>query len=966
MTWIVKTSKGQIKGPYTTQEIIKNIEDGFINGEEEIAQYPSGQFQAITKEKLFYEKILEQLELQGSSEVQNSSAKEEDKKHEKKAESSANTSEETVIIPFEKSQFKTKLTKALKPIEKIEAGDPGKKKKLTPEEIRKIKEELKPEVIELQNITQEKIKKNTETLKLPFILFGAVLVVGLMYFFFLEESPENEGTKIRLLSPKKNINQLNAQQIEQRTQQALRLIASDTTENYLAAQNILVDTIENSLNNLKPRMILCEVYKELWNYSYQDTQDMKTVSNLAKSTKSLNKIETSGFFCEAVKLYTESRFKEALNTIDTILSTDYSNFLLYQFKGELLELEKDNLIAESFFQKSRELSGQWIKPVFSQGMINLKLKEFSKASAFFVQALNENPKHKASLFALGILEFYRNQYDKALNYLKSGLENKSKIDKSLESNGLEALSEIYLIKGNKSKALEIANLNLQKNPSKKSAVELCHRLGGCDQSLSSHSKPDEELLFNCQSLLRQKDYLPAQAECKAAFELNNLNSTAALKASEALWNLGQGLEAIDWVNKAIKADPKNVKAYLKKSEFLIQRYDFNESEKTLFQADYLSKGNYEIQKGFAYLAFKKKDWQGTMKLAERALKIYDSDIESIILYSSAARELAKLTIVTNQKDQEKRIKFANEAFNYALKAVELDSTNVEAHVNYAKIISTRQGVDNGIDYLQELINKYPSIYDYRISLGEILMEEDRYKPAADIIDKVLALNESNKKAFMLGGRCYYQLGQIDKAIGYFLKASFLDPSDAEPIFEVARIYLETSRITEAKNQLERVINLNTKFPRAHLFLGRAHLMNGNFVEAEKNAEIEKKNYPGLIDSYLLVGEIKFASKNYSECASEYARATNVGAQPVYVYVRAARCYRLSGQIDMAQGFLDIAAERESGFEDIYKEQGALFEARGDRAAAIRSYCKYLELSPNAKDKDEFLKQIRIIGGDCGD
>jgi hypothetical protein len=42
---------------------------------------------------------------------------------------------------------------------------------------------------------------------------------------------------------------------------------------------------------------------------------------------------------------------------------------------------------------------------------------------------------------------------------------------------------------------------------------------------------------------------------------------------------------------------------------------------------------------------------------------------------------------------------------------------------------------------------------------------------------------------------------------------------------------------------------------------------------------------------------------------------------VYIYVRAARCYRLSGQIDMAQGFLDIAAERESGYEEIYKEQG---------------------------------------------
>jgi tetratricopeptide (TPR) repeat protein len=309
---------------------------------------------------------------------------------------------------------------------------------------------------------------------------------------------------------------------------------------------------------------------------------------------------------------------------------------------------------------------------------------------------------------------------------------------------------------------------------------------------------------------------------------------------------------------------------------------------------------------------------------------------------------------------------AQDAYSFALKAIELDSTNVEAQINYAKVIATRQGVDEGGDYLKELIKKYPKIHEYRIALAEVYIEEERYKQASELLEKVLAMNENNKKAHMLVAKCYNQLGFSDKATGEYLKASYLDPSDAEPIFEVARIQLETSHLNEAKNQFERVIKLNSKFPRAHLFLGRTYLLNGNFIEAEKNAEAEKKLYPNLIDSYLLVGEIKFASKNYSECAAEYAKATNAGSQPVYIYVRAARCYRLSGQIDMAQGFLDIAAERESGYEEIYKEQGALFEARGDRPAAIRSYCKYLELSPNSKDKQEFVRQVQTLGGDCGD
>lgn len=969
ITWIVKNNTGQIKGPYTTVEVLKYISDGFFTGEEQIAKYPGGQWTSITKQPEFYERILETLEEQinpnAIKEKKAEPIQEKKQNSETKSKPNKNSFEETVIIPYGGEKVPTKKTLTV-PDDMSSTTRPDIKKQLSTTEIRQIQRENTNDVIELNNITEESTKDKKDILRWPLFL-GILLIASLvLYFGFFGGDGPVAGERVRLIAPQKSKEGYTEDQVNQKVIQAMLYLASDNVENYLEAQTLLVNIIENSIKNLKARMVLCEVYKELWPFSHQDNQDQKVISYVAKTTRSMNKIDSSGYFCEAVKLYTEGRYSEAMGTVDAIIEKDYANFLLYQIKGEILEIENELLIAESFFQKARELSGKWVKPLFSQAMVNLRNKEINKASSLFQQALRENKKHKASYFGLGILEFSRNQYDTALNLLNSGMNIESMIDKNLEAQGIETLSEIYLMRGDKSKALSLANLSLSKNPSRKTAQELCNRLGGCDRDHKNAEKPDEELLFNCQMFLRQKEYVHAQAECKAAFELNPKNSTAALKAGEALWSLGQGLEAIDWINRAIKTDPTSVRAYIKKAEFLAQRFDFSEAEKTLMQADYLSKGNFEIQRGFANLAFKKKDYNGAIKLAEKALKLYDADIESIILYSSSAREIAAVTKVTNQKEQEIRQKMAQDAYGFALKAIELDSTNVEAQINYAKVIATRQGVDEGGDYLNELIKKYPKIHEYRIALAEVYIEEERYKQASELLGKVLAMNENNKKARMLIAKCLNQLGFSEKAMGEYLKASYIDPSDAEPIFEVAKIYLETSRLNEAKNQFERVIKLNSRFPRAHLFLGRTYLLNGNFIEAEKNAEAEKKLYPNLIDSYLLVGEIKFASKSYSECAAEYAKATNAGSQPVYIYVRAARCYRLSGQIDMAQGFLDIAAERESGYEEIYKEQGALFEARGDRPAAIRSYCKYLELSPNSKDKQEFVRQVQTLGGDCGD
>lgn len=953
ITWIVKNQRGQIKGPYTTIEILNFISDGTFSGEEQITKYPGGEWTTISKEPEFYEKILETLENQ----MKDANEEAQSDGHGSK-KSNAHLEKTTVIPAEQRSIIRPKMTP---PSMKAPSSN------LPNSELKEFLDQQKTEVIELESIDSEKKKDNLNTLRWPIFAVLILVAAVLVYIAFSDGDTGEASDKIALAIPKESKDVLKPNEIEARVNRALQLVAMDTVETYIEAQNILVSTIENSIKNIKPRMVLCAVYKELWPFSRQNSADQKAVNQLAKQTKSMNKIDASGMLCEAVKLGIEGRHSEALSVTDKALEKDYTNFFLYQIKGEILEHDGQKLIAESFYQKARELSGQWVKPIFSQALINAKMNEPNKAFQLFSDALKINRQHKNSIFGLGILEATRGQHERALAYLTNGLSTEGRVDKNIESQGLETMVEIYLIKGDKKKAVELANLNLSKNPSKKSAIHLCDRLGGCDKSIIKNARPDEELFFSCQSLFRQKEYLQSQAECKSAFELNSKNGVAALTAGESLWALGQSIEAIAWIEKAIKADPRNVKAYIKKAEFLADRFDFIEAEKVLLQADYVSKkSSYEVQRGFAHLSFKKRDYQGSLKLAEKALKIFDADIESIILYSSSARNLAIGYRVSSQKDQEQRQKLAQDAYTFALKAIELDSTNVQAQVNYAKVIATRQGIDVGGDYLIEMIKLYPTLMEYRIALADIYMEEERYKQAIEELQRVLSYSAKNKKALMAIAKSYFNVGEIDKAITAYLTASNLDPGDAEPIFEVAKIYLETSRINQAQIQFERVLALNKRYPKANFFIGRVMIQKGNYSEAEKYAEIEKKMYPLLMDPYLLIAEIKYISKNYIECAAEYARATNFGNQPAAIYVKAARCYRLSGQLDMAQGFIDIAAEKESGYEEIYKEQGALFESRGDTTSAISSYCKYRELSPNSSDQAMIKEQIAILGGQCGD
>lgn len=963
ITWVVKNSSGQLKGPYTTDEILAKIEDGTITGDEEMAQYPGGDWQHTSKYTEFYEKILQTLESQSKG-SNNEKEKNRNAKRQKESDKDA-----TVVVDKNKIKIvQPKISESLQPVL-------DKKPKNDKASFNEQKERISPtpkninttDVIELKNI-ESAITSSIKNQTKQFVLIGIVAVAVLVVIFELFGSSDDDiGKRINLIAPKPSIDKLKQNEIDARTNQAVVLIGQDTTESYLEAQNILVSVIENSLRNLRSRMALCLVYKELWPFTKQEAADINAIRNLTKNTRSLNKIDSAGFVCEAIKLYTDGRFNESQSTLDKVLEKDPSNFFLYQLKGEILEIENQILPAEAYYQKTKELSGSWIKPIFSLARIGIKTNDLNKASGYFMEALKLNKTHKSSILGLGLVEYARKQMDKAQSILTTGIQINSIVDKNLESQGLEALVEIYLGKGEKSKALDYANTNLLKNPNKKSAIQLCERLGGCDKNVIKNAKPDEDLLFNCQYLLRRKEFLQAQAECKAAYDMNKNNSKAALLAGEALLDLGQSNESLVWLERAIKADPKNIQAYLKKADILSSRYDFTEAEKSLLIADKItSKANYEVQREFGQMAFKKNDFQTAIRLAEKALKIYDADLDSIILLSKASRSLGMSITVSGQKEQDERSKLLQTAYSNAVKAVELDSTNIQAQINYAKIQASLQGIDIGVDYMLELIQLFPSIIDYRIALADLYIGEERFAQAIDELKKVLVFSDKNKKAMMAIAKSYGAVGQYQVATTFYLKASSLDPSDTEPIFEVAKILLEQGKPDEAKRQFERVLSINKRHPKANYFLGKTMMLMGNYSEAEKYAEIEKKMYPGLKDPYLLVAEIKYMTKNYSECASEYSLAINSSPQPANVYVKAAKCFRLSGQTELAQGFLDLAAEKESGYEEIYKEQGALMESKGDTSGAISAYCKYKELSPNSKDKDQIKDIVQRLGGECGD
>jgi tetratricopeptide (TPR) repeat protein len=330
---------------------------------------------------------------------------------------------------------------------------------------------------------------------------------------------------------------------------------------------------------------------------------------------------------------------------------------------------------------------------------------------------------------------------------------------------------------------------------------------------------------------------------------------------------------------------------------------------------------------------------------QRANKIYENDIETLIL-------LAKSYIATGD--------YAS-AQKYSVRAIELDSTSTEAQIVYARVLTQFQGLETGILYLKDLINKFSYTIDFRMALADLLREQERASQAQKIYEQLVDADPRNKEARIGLGRCYQAQAVFDKALKQYLSASVTDPSDVEGLFRAGVLYIEIGKYQNAVDQLKRAQIVNPLYPRLHYYMGRAFFLNGDYDQALAAAMEERKINPNLADSYILAAEIYAASKQFQKCATEYQQAIKLRPQGAELYVKVARCYRQSGSPDIAESMLSIAAGQESGLPEIYKEQGAVYETKGDIRAAVQAYNKYLTLSPNAPDRHEIEARIETIG-----
>ena len=952
--WLIKDKKGHIFGPYNEKEVCFYIEEGDFKGEELLSKYPAGKWKPLSTHPVFYKKILDTLNKSSPLDTAQPS----------KSKSADDSLKEDAIEP----------TRIIAPQSKPSSRKEKVKIKL-PKEFKKeiLEEEGFNDIIEMENINKKFLDKLKHSIKTPTaILIILIGVFSFSYFFSSNnKTTQKKGESVRLLAPTQKRPPLNQKDMEDKIKSAFSFYTKSTVSNYLNAQTLYTQVLESQPKTASLYMYLCLTHLELWPFSYQDTKDKQTLKTTLSLAKKFDTSNAYADLCKSAKALIDKKFERVLMIANRLSEStkEINPVFLYYLKAKALKGLNKEKEALSYLQSIFVLKSQWITPYMLQAEIHYRNKRYDLAGKIYQKILTIFKNHPSAKLRLGILEYkYFKKFSNSERTLKSVLDKLNDwIAPDILFEAYTALANIYLKKNEKKRAIKYSNLAYALDPSHPDMIKLKTQLK--DETNFANTK------IKAKGLIYKGDFLVSQGNCQSAkteFEKAynvSRSGLAALKLAQCYWQTGASGQAIRWLKRAINSDDKLLEAYFLLSDYLSSLYDFENAEEILNSVKKIYPSNVDLFKAYALLAFRQKHYKSTIAYAERALKFYTFDIDVYILLSQSYLALGK----------------GAKAYSYAKKAIEEDVNNAQAQITYALTLDLANADYNTEEYLKELIKNFPAIIEYKQALGVYYFNKNDFEKAQTEFENIINTRPKFKQAYIFLGQIHNALSLKDKqkeyhkeqALKYFVESAMLDVSDPKPIFYIGKTYLDHEEFQLAENEFEKILQINPNYPMIHYYIGLVNFYQKETKDLEKalkSAKIQSAKNPHHFLPYKLAGDIYklksrgvFASNqekknSYELCAKEYQKALKYLKKDIETSMGLLECYKGAGNLDLALQLAENLTKEKglSGYPNVYKEMGLIFEKKENYEKARSYYMNYFQLKPGAKDRAKISARINKL------
>jgi len=600
--------------------------------------------------------------------------------------------------------------------------------------------------------------------------------------------------------------------------------------------------------------------------------------------------------------------------LDPSRSDSYLNLALLQLHGQQWDA------AEVNFKKAVELSPKSTNALVSLGNFYQTRGRFPEAEQVFRRAIDtaaDDPNPRLSLAALYMAE---NKPGPAEEFLRQ-----SKKDFPNNSVGYRMLGDFYF-----------ANNQLDKATAEYAAL------------YQAHAK-DMVVKKNYIQLLILKDRLDdARKLNDEVVKAKPDDPDAQVYKGEIELRSGKASDAVNTLQAVLKNDPDNAVAHYQQGLAFDQLGNTNRAEAEWRDAVRLRPDIVEAHRALAGVAIHRGDPGGLAQEADQIIAFQPAAPDGYLLravaeidrkqYSTADeyihRSLEKEPNNPAAYVQLGNLRMAQSQYAEAQKAyqqgLDQDPNSTDALGGVLNVDLVQKQPDRAIAAAKTQLARYPKNAGFHIMLGQLLMEqkndlagaEQEFKQASD-------LDKKNSEALVKLGMVQNERGATDQALQTYLDGSKSNPKEINFYLLAGGIYESKQDWDHAKQQYQKVLEIQPENPLASNNLAYVMLQQGGNVDiAFRMAQTARRQLPDNPNSADTLGWAFYHKHVYTSAINLFREAVKKEPDNALFNYHLGLAYAKTGQAGLAKQQLDRVVKIKPNFPEVDELRRAVEEAKG--------------------------------------
>jgi tetratricopeptide (TPR) repeat protein len=838
---------------------------------------------------------------------------------------------------------------------------------------KKVKDQIKKRNRQSEEYeTEEDIKPRFDIKK---IVIGLIFIVVAYTVIFEEDKKQVVLKPITTIDPVITFNSRYDVEDEKKSKILLKKgiieINKGTYKSTLKASKFFVESLKEKFNNNSAAAWLIFSYSTILHNSKNYNKDANTIFKLVKNFKSL-KLKDPNFASAIAYYYLKINKIEAASSLlekYRLIPSNKSTMRLFTVYLEALTTSGDYSEAEVYASK---LTGTANKNLFtlktlykyhkSKGSIKNQIEIITEAS-------NKYPNSVYFLLERGNLFLDDGDLDQVRKIILKVNSLNAESSRFYLSRYL-ALKGLYsTAKGKLNKGIRDIKRSITLFPNE----ELLEKLSNLKTSENEDANTiilrakSDKVVKTAKTYMSKQKYNDAFKYALNALEIDQGNTKANLLLAELQLKKGylddaiEQLEEID--KKTFNKSIKDYKGSLDIKFLLVDAYTdafkIKQANRVLMLINKMITRTKKSQKKIEIQMFANDD---RYYAAKAKLFKAKGDFTSSLIWLNKAKKQNPL----NEENIYNFVKIFihnNEfikAKHYLTELMELNPVNVEYRIINAQILYEVESLDTAIGYLYDVLEEFPDNPKIYSAIGIYYYRSGKVKNYNVIKDKLLSLPEKDISLFEFLLESARLDEDFEKIIQYSREIIRRNPGNLARRLYLSQILIELKRYAQAMKELKQIELRYKDYPRLKYFIARLHFLSGNLDKSLEFAKLEVSKNPGVIDGYLILGDIYLRKKEFSTARENYLEVARIQPENIDAIIGIALIASVNNQFDMAIDQYSKGIKLDPNRAEIYRLIGNTYRKIEQTQLAIKNYKQFLELSPKSSYKREIEAYIRKL------